>query len=439
MAATAPPVASLDSLDLKVLQAKNLPVTGKKEGAKAYVRLNTNFSTQQWKTKVTERTSFPAWNQDFNVMIPTNITTLTKRTIILTLFEKHSFPRSDVVLGEAFLSLDDTNNKEIWIPLENEPKRKRNPGHAELQIALAFHVQAAAPPVRRMEDLYTVGAVLGRGGFSVVYEGIEKATGKKLAIKYVNKLDKEPEVIKLLQREISVMTKLKHPNIVELRDVFETSSEINMVLEYVSGGELYDKIIERGYYTERDAAGVIKQLLQAAEYMHGHGVAHRDLKPENLLCEGDLVKIADFGLSKDFTMASVMNTCCGSPSYVAPEVLSGAAAYDCECDIWSIGVIAYVLVSGYLPFFADNQQELFEKILEGVFHFSQPVWTDVSPQAKDFITKTLTLAPASRPNAADCLRHPWLAGAAATAHLPTTASMSDLRSGFNPKTRGKVE
>eukprot|EP01106_Pelomyxa_sp_JSP_P001973 TRINITY_DN12_c0_g1_i2.p1 TRINITY_DN12_c0_g1~~TRINITY_DN12_c0_g1_i2.p1 ORF type:complete len:215 (-),score=54.23 TRINITY_DN12_c0_g1_i2:52-696(-) len=211
-----------------------------------------------------------------------------------------------------------------------------------------------------------------------------------------------------------------------------------MILELITGGELYDQIIQRGYYTEKDAAAVVKQLLEAAAYMHGNGVAHRDLKPENLLCNGDLVKIADFGLSKDFSMASVMHTCCGSPSYVAPEVLAGADAYDTECDIWSIGVITYVLVSGYLPFFADTQQELFEHIMKGAFEFSQPVWAEVSAEAKAFIKYTLTLDKTKRPSALDCLKHPWISGAITkTKSLPTVASMSDLRSGFNPKTRGK--
>eukprot|EP01105_Mastigella_eilhardi_P020116 TRINITY_DN4772_c0_g1_i2.p1 TRINITY_DN4772_c0_g1~~TRINITY_DN4772_c0_g1_i2.p1 ORF type:complete len:468 (-),score=151.87 TRINITY_DN4772_c0_g1_i2:164-1483(-) len=435
--------ANMDSVVLKIIEAKNLACEKKKDegGCHAYLRLSTNFNNQNWKSKVCEKVAPPTWNQSFTFLFPPNINRQAKKALIIKVFGKCSFPKSDTLLGEAFFSLDDFANKTIWVPLENEPKKKKNTGHGEIQLAFEFHTSAAPQAEqRKMEDLYTIGKELGRGGFSIVYEGIEKATNKMVALKCVKKIGQPPEVIKLLQREISIMSKLKHTGIVELLDVFETPDYINMVLEHISGGELYDQIISRGSFTEKDAANVVLQLLDAALYMHGNGVAHRDLKPENLLMCGDKVKIADFGLSKDFSMASVMTTCCGSPSYVAPEVLSGGS-YDTECDIWSIGVITYVLVSGYLPFFADTQQELFEKILQGKYSFSQPLWKDISDEAKDFIGKCLTLAPASRPSAQDCIKHPWIAsqGAGRTCPLLTTKSIADLQSGFNPKTRGKQQ
>eukprot|EP01107_Rhizomastix_libera_P002377 TRINITY_DN140_c0_g1_i2.p1 TRINITY_DN140_c0_g1~~TRINITY_DN140_c0_g1_i2.p1 ORF type:complete len:453 (+),score=92.52 TRINITY_DN140_c0_g1_i2:180-1361(+) len=384
------------------------------------------------------------------------------RSVTVKLYEKEHWPKSDTLISECSVPIDDMKTKDAWFQLEDTKKKEKN---GEIHLAITFPAAPAAASTAasataaaatgptplpshadrtdaQFEAQYIRGKELGKGAFSIVLQGKRVSDGKPVAIKCVKKVGQSPDVIKLLKREISVMQKLHHPGIISLLDVHETPEMITMILELVTGGELYDQIISRGSFTEKDARSIIKQLLEALQYMHSNGCAHRDLKPENLLCEenGKIVKIADFGLSKDFSMASVMSTCCGSPSYVAPEVLSGGV-YDTACDIWSIGVITYVLVSGYLPFFADTQPELFEKIMEGKFTFAQPLWKDVSNEVKEFITRCLTLDAASRPSASDLLKHPWVSKKEAlrTVPLSTIASMADLRSGFNPQTRGKQQ
>jgi len=232
----------------------------------------------------------------------------------------------------------------------------------------------------------------------------------------------------LLQREIDIMRKLKHKNIIGLEEVFDEPDNIYLVLELVTGGELFDQIVSRGTYSERDAASVIRQILEAVEYMHTNGIAHRDLKPENLLCggvNGDSIKVTDFGLSKDYANAT-LRTSCGTPDYVAPEVLKGQP-YDNSVDIWSIGVITYILLCGFPPFYGSNDQQIFEKILKAEYDFPSPDWDGISQEAKDFIQAILVLDFNRRPTAADCLEAPWIVSAAPTQDLQRLTS---FRSGM---------
>jgi len=323
---------------------------------------------------------------------------------------------------------------DTWVPLELRSKVKG-------ELRLATRAVRAGEPAKDakgpLDDKYVKGREVGRGGFSVVYEGTEKTTGRKVAIKVIDKKKQDAEQLKILEREIEIMRKLKHPNIVELYDVVATNDQIFMVLEFVSGGELYDQIVARGSFTEADAANLMRQILSATAYMHENGIAHRDLKPENLLlstAKADEVKVADFGLSKDTSSGmSAMTTCCGSPSYVAPEVLQQGTYNNC-CDIWSLGVILYVLLSGFLPFYGDTQEELFDKILTGSYSFNHKCWEDISAQAKDLVLKMLTLNAADRPTAAQCLKHEWFSGSNPRKQLRSLESLRDLRAGVKPRT-----
>eukprot|EP01095_Lingulamoeba_sp_RSL-Kostka_P014431 TRINITY_DN62_c0_g1_i1.p1 TRINITY_DN62_c0_g1~~TRINITY_DN62_c0_g1_i1.p1 ORF type:complete len:254 (-),score=109.74 TRINITY_DN62_c0_g1_i1:80-841(-) len=196
-----------------------------------------------------------------------------------------------------------------------------------------------------IDDFYEMGKEIGRGGFSVVIEGIDRKTKEKFAIKCIKKTMVEGDDIKLLRREIKIMKKVNHPNILKLFEVFEDDEEFFLVMELVDGKELFDKIVEKGQYSEQDAANIVRQIVSAVDYLHANGIAHRDLKPENLLSAGDeeeeKIKIADFGFSKNFGEEKLM-TSCGSPGYVAPEVLT-CESYDKGVDMWSVGVIIYIL------------------------------------------------------------------------------------------------
>uniref|UniRef100_A0A803TC08 Calcium/calmodulin dependent protein kinase I n=1 Tax=Anolis carolinensis TaxID=28377 RepID=A0A803TC08_ANOCA len=196
--------------------------------------------------------------------------------------------------------------------------------------------------------------------------------------------------------------------------LWNSYSAMNHVpLVVVSGGELFDRIVEKGFYTERDASKLIRQILDAVKYLHDMGVVHRDLKPENLLYysldEDSKIMISDFGLSKIEGSGSVMSTACGTPGYVAPEVLA-QKPYSKAVDCWSIGVIAYILLCGYPPFYDENDTKLFEQILKAEYEFDSPYWDDISDSAKDFIRHLMERDPKKRFTCEQALEHPWIAG-----------------------------
>uniref|UniRef100_A0A9J8ANY3 Calcium/calmodulin-dependent protein kinase 1Db n=1 Tax=Cyprinus carpio carpio TaxID=630221 RepID=A0A9J8ANY3_CYPCA len=218
------------------------------------------------------------------------------------------------------------------------------------------------------------------------------------------------------RRSAVVMVKLwiKHENIVALEDIYESPTHLYLIMQLVSGGELFDRIVERGFYTEQDASALIKQVVDAVNYLHSLGIVHRDLKPENLLYynphEESKIMISDFGLSKMEGAANdIMSTACGTPGYVAPEVLA-QKPYSKAVDCWSIGVIAYILLCGYPPFYDENDSKLFEQILRAEYEFDSPYWDDISDSAKDFIRNLMQKDPEKRLTCEEALRHPWIAG-----------------------------
>ncbi|XP_014479937.1 PREDICTED: calcium/calmodulin-dependent protein kinase type 1 isoform X2 [Dinoponera quadriceps] len=267
-----------------------------------------------------------------------------------------------------------------------------------------------------VEDKYILKDLLGTGAFSEVRlaESKEKP-GQMFAVKIIDKKalkGKEDS----LENEIKVLRRLTHPNIVQLLETFEDKHKVYLVMELVTGGELFDRIVEKGSYTEKDASGLIRQVLEAVDYMHDQGVVHRDLKPENLLYyspdEDSKIMISDFGLSK-MEDSGIMATACGTPGYVAPEVLA-QKPYGKAVDVWSIGVISYILLCGYPPFYDENDANLFAQILKGEFEFDSPYWDDISESAKDFIHKLMCVNVDERYTCKQALAHPWISGNAAS-------------------------
>ncbi|KAM4712205.1 calcium/calmodulin-dependent protein kinase type 1D isoform 1-T1 [Anableps anableps] len=263
-----------------------------------------------------------------------------------------------------------------------------------------------------IKKIFNFKEVLGTGAFSEVVLAQEKLTGRMFAVKCIPKKalkGKESSI----ENEIAVLRKIKHENIVALEDIYESPDHLYLIMQLVSGGELFDRIVEKGFYTEKDASTLIRQVLDAVNYLHKMGIVHRDLKPENLLYfnpqDESKIMISDFGLSKMEGSGDVMSTACGTPGYVAPEVLA-QKPYSKAVDCWSIGVIAYILLCGYPPFYDENDSKLFEQILKADYEFDAPYWDDISDSAKDFISCLMEKDPAKRFTCEQALRHPWIAG-----------------------------
>ncbi|XP_018517275.1 calcium/calmodulin-dependent protein kinase type 1D [Lates calcarifer] len=260
-----------------------------------------------------------------------------------------------------------------------------------------------------IKDVFDFKGKMGSGSFSEVFMVREKKTGKLYALKC---LKKKHLAHSNLENEINVLRRIKHENVVGLEDFYESRTHYYLVMQLVSGGELFDRILDKGVYTEKDASTVIKQVLQAVSYLHENSIVHRDLKPENLLYyntdENAKIMVSDFGLSKTLEHG-VMSTACGTPGYVAPEVLA-QKPYSKAVDCWSIGVITYILLCGYPPFFEENETRLFSKIMRAEYAFHSPFWDDISESAKDFIRSMMEKNPMKRFTTEQALRHPWIAG-----------------------------
>ncbi|KAK3012022.1 hypothetical protein RJ639_011353 [Escallonia herrerae] len=267
-------------------------------------------------------------------------------------------------------------------------------------------------PFEDVKAKYTLGKELGRGQFGVTYLCTEISTGNLYACKsilkrkLVSKNDKED-----IKREIQIMQHLSgQPNIVEFKGSYEDRQSVHLVMELCAGGELFDRIIAQGHYSERAAATICRQIVRVVHVCHFMGVLHRDLKPENFLLsskgEGAMLKATDFGLSVYIEEGKVYRDIVGSAYYVAPEVLR--RSYGKEIDIWSAGVILYILLSGVPPFWAETEKGIFDAILQGELDFESQPWPFISSSAKDLVGKMLTQNPKKRITSVQVLEHPWL-------------------------------
>ncbi|XP_058203486.1 CBL-interacting serine/threonine-protein kinase 5-like isoform X1 [Rhododendron vialii] len=254
---------------------------------------------------------------------------------------------------------------------------------------------------------YEMGRFLGKGTFAKVYYGKQLNSNDSVAIKVISKDQVKKEgMMDQIQREISVMRLVRHPNVVEIKEVMATKTKIYFVMEYVKGGELFAKVA-RGRLREDSARKYFQQLIAAVDYCHSRGVSHRDLKPENLLLDenGDL-KVSDFGLSalpEQQRIDGLLHTQCGTPAYVAPEVLRKKGYDGAKADIWSCGVVLFVLVAGFLPFQDENVMNMYKKVFKAEFDF--PPW--ISPDARRLISKLLVADPHRRISIPAIMRVPW--------------------------------
>lgn len=256
--------------------------------------------------------------------------------------------------------------------------------------------------------------VIGTGNYGSVRECVSLATGERYAVKSIEKC----KIGRLdhLQREIELLRAINHESIIKLVDVFEDNEHVHIVTDKYTGGELFDKIIERttptGCLSEAEAARIIKSTLEAVLYLHKNGCVHRDIKPENILFEskqeGSPVKLIDFGLSRmhDESREGPMRNAVGTAYYMSPEVINGC--YDKSCDIWSIGIVAYILLAGYPPFNGSSDNEIYSSTRRGNLIFERKVWGGLSHMSRDFVRRLLSKDASLRSTAEEALQHPWI-------------------------------
>ncbi|XP_027312364.1 calcium/calmodulin-dependent protein kinase type II subunit delta isoform X5 [Anas acuta] len=302
-------------------------------------------------------------------------------------------------------------------------------------------MMASTATCTRFTDEYQLFEELGKGAFSVVRRCMKITTGQEYAAKIINTKKLSARDHQKLEREARICRLLKHPNIVRLHDSISEEGFHYLVFDLVTGGELFEDIVAREYYSEADASHCIQQILEAVLHCHQMGVVHRDLKPENLLLasksKGAAVKLADFGLAIEVQgEQQAWFGFAGTPGYLSPEVLR-KDPYGKPVDMWACGVILYILLVGYPPFWDEDQHRLYQQIKAGAYDFPSPEWDTVTPEAKDLINKMLTINPAKRITASEALKHPWICQRSTVASMMHRQETVDCLKKFNARRKLK--
>ncbi|XP_020581491.1 calcium-dependent protein kinase 1-like [Phalaenopsis equestris] len=310
-------------------------------------------------------------------------------------------PPEQVKIQEA--SFPESESK---LPSDQSPKKPKRVSTAGLHNSILHR------KTQSLKEIYSLDKKIGQGQFGTTYLCVEKVTGKQYACKSIakRKLSTEEDV-EDLKREIQIMHHLAgHPNVISIKGAYEDAVAVHVVMDLCAGGELFDRIIQKGHYTERKAAELTRVIVGVVKACHSLGVMHRDLKPENFLfvdqSEEAHLKTIDFGLSIFFKPGDMFSDVVGSPYYVAPEVLR--KRYGTEADIWSAGVIVYILLSGVPPFWAESEEGIFDEVLHGDLDFESDPWPSISNSAKDLVKKMLERDPKRRLTAHEVLCHPWV-------------------------------
>ncbi|XP_016092576.1 calcium/calmodulin-dependent protein kinase type II subunit beta isoform X5 [Sinocyclocheilus grahami] len=293
----------------------------------------------------------------------------------------------------------------------------------------------------RFTDEYQLYEELGKGAFSVVRRCVKLCTGQEYAAKIINTKKLSARDHQKLEREARICRLLKHSNIVRLHDSISEEGFHYLLFDLVTGGELFEDIVAREYYSEADASHCIQQILEAVLHCHQMGVVHRDLKPENLLlaskCKNAAVKLADFGLAIEVQGdQQAWFGFAGTPGYLSPEVLR-KEAYGKPVDIWACGVILYILLVGYPPFWDEDQHKLYQQIKAGAYDFPSPEWDTVTPDAKNLINQMLTINPAKRITAQEALKHPWVCQRSTVASMMHRQETVECLKKFNARRKLK--
>jgi len=283
-----------------------------------------------------------------------------------------------------------------------------------------------------LEKDYQIQETLGKGAYGKVVKALHLPSQEFRAIKIIDTrhMHKEDR-IKIFQ-EIKILSKLDHPNIIKIYEYFNSSRSIYIVTELLGGGELFDRIIEEKKFTEVNAAKTMKEVLSAINYCHEKNIVHRDLKPENILVEGNIIKIIDFGTSRKFEANKLMSNSHGTPYYIAPEVLSNR--YNEKCDIWSCGVILYILLCGLPPFNGRSDTEIMENVKTAKFTFGKK-FNHVSKMATDLIEKMLEYDFKKRPSAKECLNHEWFSSKIEEVPIEISNQVIESLKTFNYKSK----